>query len=792
MEDLRRSNHHDPRTRWTCITCRRRKVKCDKANPCTNCRNANIECVTPPSGRSSAKSRKRTDHHLNLVGRIRRLEGALESFRQPNSHIGTSNNLCEGDEAALFQQRREGSPLSEENDQVDGTVLNCARRAGQLSLETENHSPSAGSTHNLSRLFINSGGSRFINTCMLDVLEQEVQSLKGTLEKNELHDSADDSLRSAPEGSASGFPLHFRPMSSVNGLFKPLLHPQSLPRMWSLFKHRVDPVVKVLHIPSLEPIITAAGASSQISEELGALVFAISYGAIASLSDEECMAEFGESHAILSSQYRSACEQACAHAEFLKSTKIITLQAYVIYLAALRRDESPKVVWSLAGLAMRVAQTMGLRSDGVHWGLSPFNIEMRRRLWWELCTLEAQISEEHGCAPAVVEAQFDTHMPLNVDDVDLHPDMAELPVPKIGITEMTISLIKFKLTDTLQHILRQWHNTATQQSPSDDDSAELTPEQKEVWINQSHQQIEQIYFSGLELSLPSTWVVTTVIRLHLSTMWLMVFPHTQRHDEGVVLPERIREKLFIASIESIEYGNLLDNDSRASQWRWYFGSYRQWHSVVFTLSELCRKTQGQLVDRAWDAVEVMVQTRFRNRKKKVQQLLLWPLVKRMLIKARMAREKTFLDDLLLKGVGPNGDLPVSIACYPAIDALLKSERSVKVMSPKAGASHPTTTLEYLEAQTTFDGAAEINPPQQMGGAVGLDGNWDTSAFNAGTSLLYAKEFVGVLGDDSVPDQIFLGSGARGTGPIMLTDGNSQYGWRDTNADDDGHILDDVF
>lgn len=383
-------------------------------------------------------------------------------------------------------------------------------------------------------------------------------------------------------------------------------------------------------------------------------------------------------------------------------------------------------------------------------------------------------------------------MPLNVDDVDLHPDMAELPVPKIGITEMTISLIKFKLTDTLQHTIRQWHNTATQQSPSDNVSAELTPEQKEVWINQCHQQIEQIYFSGLELSLPSTWVVTTVIRLHLSTMWLMVFPHTQRHDEGVVLPERIREKLFIASIESIEYGNLLDNDSRASQWRWYFGMYRQWHSVVFTLSELCRKTQGQLVDRAWDAVEIMVQTRFRNRKKKVQQLLLWQLVKRMLIKARMAREKTFLDDSLLRGVGPNGDLPVSIACYPAIDALLKSERSVKVMSPKAGASHLTTTLEYLEAQTTFDGVAEINPPQQMGRAAGLDGNWDTAAFNAGTSLPYAKEFVGVLGDDSVPDQIFFGSGARGTGPILFIDENGQYGWRETNADDDRHISDDVF
>ncbi|KAH6880675.1 hypothetical protein B0T10DRAFT_142317 [Thelonectria olida] len=729
MEDLRGGNHHDPRTRWTCITCRRRKIKCDKTNPCTTCRKANIECITPPSGRSSAKSRKRADHHGNLDERIAKLEGILNSVGQPNnSHIGTSNNPCEGDEATLFQQPPEGSPLPEEKDQVDDTV-----------------------THNLSRLFIHSGGSRFVNTCMLDVLEQEVPSLKGTLEKNEQHDSADDSLRSAPEGGATGRSLHFRPMSSVNGWFGPLLHPQTLQRMWSLFKVRVDPVVKVLHIPSLDPIITAARDLSRLSEELKALVFAICYGAIASLSDEECLAEFGESHAILSSQYRSACEQACALGGFLESTKIITLQAYVIYLAGLRRDESTKVVWSLTGLAMRVAQTMGLRSDGVHWGLSPFDIEMRRRLWWELCTLEAQISEEHGCAPAVAEAQFDTRMPLNIDDVDLYPGMAELPVSKMGVTEMTISLIKFELTDALQHILRQWHNTAPQLSSSERIVAELTIEQKEVWIYQRHQQIEQIYLSGLDLSLPSAWVVATVIRLHLSTMWLMVFPHKQRHDGGVVLPERIREKLFIASIESIENGNLLDNDSRASQCRWYFGMYRQWHSVVFTLSELCRRAQGQLVDRAWDAVEVMVRTRFWNRKK-VQQLLLWQLVKRMLIKARMAREKTFLHNSLSRGVRPNGDRPVSIACYPAIDALLKSERCVKVMSPKAGASYPTATLEYLEAQTTFTGVAEINPPQQMHRAVAVDGAWDPLDFNTGTPLLYTEEFVReVLGDDSVPD-----------------------------------------
>lgn len=68
------------------------------------------------------------------------------------------------------------------------------------------------------------------------------------------------------------------------------------------------------------------------------------------------------------------------------------MQAYVLYLAGLRTEESPRVLWSLIGLAIRASQSFGLHKDGVHWGLSPFEIEMRRRLWWHLCALDSRIS----------------------------------------------------------------------------------------------------------------------------------------------------------------------------------------------------------------------------------------------------------------------------------------------------------------------------------------------------------------------------------------------------------------
>lgn len=33
----------------SCVVCRRRKVRCDKTSPCSNCRRANIPCLVPSS-----------------------------------------------------------------------------------------------------------------------------------------------------------------------------------------------------------------------------------------------------------------------------------------------------------------------------------------------------------------------------------------------------------------------------------------------------------------------------------------------------------------------------------------------------------------------------------------------------------------------------------------------------------------------------------------------------------------------------------------------------------------------
>merc|ERR1712072_515669 len=73
--------HGRPLNPRSCVTCRKRKVKCDRLYPCTNCNKAHIECVFPAPGRAPRKPRKPGDgRDKELLERLRRLEGVVKGM----------------------------------------------------------------------------------------------------------------------------------------------------------------------------------------------------------------------------------------------------------------------------------------------------------------------------------------------------------------------------------------------------------------------------------------------------------------------------------------------------------------------------------------------------------------------------------------------------------------------------------------------------------------------------------------------------------------------------------------
>ncbi|PLN86468.1 hypothetical protein BDW42DRAFT_158548 [Aspergillus taichungensis] len=89
-----------------------------------------------------------------------------------------------------------------------------------------------------------------------------------------------------------------------------------------------------------------------------------------------------------------------------------------------------KQMWSVAGDLVREGMAAGFHRDPGHKVRSPFDQEMRRRLWATMIELELQASIDRGMPSALAAVRMDCAPPLDVDDEDLMPDFERAPVPR--------------------------------------------------------------------------------------------------------------------------------------------------------------------------------------------------------------------------------------------------------------------------------------------------------------------------------------------------------------------------
>jgi hypothetical protein len=231
---------------------------------------------------------------------------------------------------------------------------------------------------------------------------------------------------------------------------------------------------------------------------------------------------------------------------------------------------------------------------------------------------------------------------LNVNDTDLDPDMTEFPEERQGFTDMTFCLLRFEIA----HIFRRIIYVPPGPNRCTEYFAGLTIEQKEKWITDAHQIMENKYLKGCDMTIPICWVTATISRLIMSKMWLVVYHPHQRKDGGATLPQETKDKLFITSLENVEYSILLETEARTMKWGWLFRTYVQWHAIAFLLSELCVRTKGEAVERAWRALEATAGRWWfplndASPLRKGREGTLWKPLRKLLMKARAAREREF-------------------------------------------------------------------------------------------------------------------------------------------------------
>lgn len=459
----------------SCVTCRRRKVRCNKQEPtCANCMKADINCIYPPPGRAPRKQRRPQD--AELLKRLRRLESVVDNLGAQVDDEGHVHEL----------ERRPNEKCSPTSAELLDSSTGVPNR--RTSLE-----------HGLGRLMLKDGHSRYVTNDFFAMLHKEISDIKSGLDYPSSDEEAD---LPQPEGADGSKRYHhhqgflFGYASLMYDMLELRPGPSQIFIIWEIFKDNVDPVMKLLHVPTVNHmIIKAAVNPNQLSKAAEALFYSICFAAVVSMKDDQCDQLLGSTKDTLTDKYRFAVEQALARASFLNSSNLMVLQALALFLTVVKFNDTSRSIWCLAALALQQAQSQGLHRDPTNFRIPPFETEMRRRLWWHIYLQDARAAEDYGADPVSQQIFYDTRMPLNVNDNDLICDMTEPCAERIGATDMTLCLVRFELAN-MQRKLR------IMTSAESDDEKKNSIKEKEKLIDAEHQRIQETYFRHCDPNVP--------------------------------------------------------------------------------------------------------------------------------------------------------------------------------------------------------------------------------------------------------------------------------------------------
>ncbi|KAK1976457.1 fungal-specific transcription factor domain-containing protein [Colletotrichum cereale] len=525
----------------SCQLCHRRKVRCDKKQPCASCARGGFQCYYPPAGQPVRRVRKATI--ADVASRISDLEKTL----------------------------------------VAGTVQRPAAASNFVSASAP-HGKVAGD-----EVLVRKGASSqyFDEFLISRVIEEE-------------HDIQSVLTTPVSEPAPQAAPSPFNPMGILSAPDPKLDLADLLPpkpgaiELWRNYVDNVEVCSKVLHRPTAEVLIyTAVDDPHSAPLDAMAVMFAVFFVSAVILEPGTVQRLTGEDKVTCLHRFKTGLEQAFAKADFLEHPSVRLLEALAVYMAALRIHNPGRGLWTLNGLAIRAAQSIGLHRDGTRLGLSPFESEIRRRLWWHLLGRDGRAAEDYGIQnPTSFSLHAGVDYPANLEDSDLYPEMKELPPPRRGWTQLTIGLINIQSA-------RVWHRLAAMAASWDD---RPTPESVRAQTVRELHEYAQGFLEHCNPVIPQQRQTILVARLMIGKVDLVTRQQWLHLEHPEARESFATEENLVEALEILEVGLRIASDELLQPFRWSMGAFPQYHMLLYLLWHLCVKPEGPSVERAWAAI----------------------------------------------------------------------------------------------------------------------------------------------------------------------------------------------
>ncbi|GAQ11932.1 hypothetical protein ALT_9253 [Aspergillus lentulus] len=409
----------------SCGPCRHRKLKCNRAHPCENCvkRGDASSCTYAQvsARRKNATQNSASSSPDDMQNRIDRLESLVLSLMTNGSQSAGPAAAM----AAISGTSSSGGSLNQSHD-ID------------LDEETSN-APEESDTEQVTKSFgimkVDNNKSYYISDAHWASLLNDISEVRNYFQtyKKQYEEQAEKFKTTKLPSDVPGSTL-------LLGAMKPASRAEimsSFPSRYTTdmliarYFNSYDPATHILHGPTFQAQYNKHWEDpSQTCIVWVGMLFAMMRLAMLSYNHEgDEPPEFRGKSLDMAGTFRNLVAQCLTLADYTKPYPYL-IETFIFHLHGDFRQtkEADISVWVLVGVVARLAMRMGYHRDSkVFPNITPFQGEMRRRVWTFVRQSDLLFSFQVGLPSMIRTVDSDTELPRNLYDDDFDENCKELP-----------------------------------------------------------------------------------------------------------------------------------------------------------------------------------------------------------------------------------------------------------------------------------------------------------------------------------------------------------------------------
>ena len=251
----------------------------------------------------------------------------------------------------------------------------------------------------------------------------------------------------------------------------------------------------------------------------------------------------------------------------------------------------------MLGVAIRIAERMGIHSESDLAKCTALEAEMRRRLWWSLLLFDTRIGEMANYKTTKLAPTWDCRIPLNVNDSDLRSEMKEPPEVLGKSTEAIFAVVRGELGEFVRNTMFYLDFAAPVLKPiAKDVQSGPIPEGGELVALEK--MIEDKYLKSCDPENPLHFMTIWTARAFLAKYRLMEH-HSKYSSSSMHQTEAQRDAAISHALNVLECDTKLTTSPLTKGFFWLMDFYFPFPVYIQILQDLRRRPVSRQAEQAW-------------------------------------------------------------------------------------------------------------------------------------------------------------------------------------------------